>query len=66
MEEKETGARDLMLCQNLQSWVLPAAWAATYAAILAVVSAAVTVVCCASFLRNTEPTLLLVRTARPV
>ena len=61
MEEKETGARDLMLCQNLQSWVLPAAWALTYGAILAIVCAAVTVVCCASFLRFTKPTLLLVR-----
>lgn len=60
VEEKETGARDLMLCQNLQSWVLAAAWAATYGVILAIVCAAVTVVCCTSFLRYTEPTLLLV------
>jgi hypothetical protein len=61
VEEKETGARDLMLCQNLQSWVLAAAWAATYGVILAIVCAAVTIVCCTSFLRFTEPTLLLVR-----
>ena len=60
VEEKETGARDLMLCQNLQSWVLAAAWAVTYGVILAIVCAAVTIVCCTSFLRYTEPTLLLV------
>lgn len=61
MEEKETGARDLMFIQGLQPWVLPCAWAATYAAILTVVSISVTIVCCASFLRNTQPSLLLVR-----
>lgn len=50
-----------MLCQNLQSWVLAAAWAVTYGVILAIVCAAITLVCCTSFLRFTEPTLLLVR-----
>lgn len=61
VEEKESGARDLMCIQGLQPWVLPSAWAITYALILTVVSVVVTVVCCASFLRNTQPSLLLVR-----
>jgi len=65
VEEKESGARDLMCIQGLQPWVLPAAWAVTYAAILLAVSLAVTAVCCASFLRNTQPSLLLVRSANP-
>ena len=60
MEEKESGARDLMLIHGLQPWVLHCAWAATYLAIFALVSAAVTVVCTATFLHRTPPSLLLV------
>ena len=38
MEEKETRARETMCIMGLQPWALNAAWAATYAVILAVVS----------------------------
>ncbi len=42
-----------------QAWTLHAAWAITYGAMLAVICAAVTAVCAASFLRESDPSLLL-------
>ena len=38
VEEKETRARETMCIMGLQPWALNAAWAATYAVILAIVS----------------------------
>ncbi len=60
VEEKEGGVRDLLLIHGLQPWVLHCAWAATYLAIFALVSVAVTVVCTATFLHRTPPSMLLV------
>lgn len=60
VEEKENRARETMLIMGLQPWVLTAAWALTYAALLATVSLSVAVVCCASFLPSAAFSLLLV------
>jgi hypothetical protein len=38
VEEKENRARETMCIMGLQPWALNAAWAATYASILAIVS----------------------------
>ena len=54
MEEKESRARETMCIMGLQPWALSAAWAATYAAILSIVSLAVAIVSKASFLPRTD------------
>ena len=54
VEEKESRARETMCVMGLQPWALSASWAATYAAILSVVSLAVAVVSKASFLPRTD------------
>lgn len=61
MEEKEGGARDLLIVHGLQPWVLHAAWGITYAIMFLIISAAITAVCALSFLHHTQPSLLLVR-----
>lgn len=60
MEEKESGARDLLYIHGLQPWVLHCAWVLTYLAVFTIVSGAVTGVCIASFLQRTQPSVLLV------
>ena len=54
VEEKESRARETMCIMGLQPWALSAAWAATYAAILTIVSLAVALVSKASFLPRTD------------
>lgn len=61
VEEKEGGARDLLIVHGLQPWVLHAAWGLTYAIMFLIISAAITAVCALSFLHHTQPSLLLVR-----
>ena len=55
VEEKENRAREIMCIMGLQPWALNAAWAATYASILAIVSLTVAIVCKLSFLPRTDP-----------
>mmetsp|Transcript_7891 Transcript_7891/g.23248 ORF Transcript_7891/g.23248 Transcript_7891/m.23248 type:complete len:2373 (+) Transcript_7891:472-7590(+) len=59
VEEKESGARDLLYIHGLQPWVLHCAWVLTYLAVFTIVSGAVTGVCIASFLQRTQPSVLL-------
>ncbi|CAL8463070.1 g2604 [Coccomyxa elongata] len=58
VEEREKRRKETMCIMGLQGWVLHAAWMITYALILLVICVALTIVCCTSFLRATNPLLL--------